>query len=180
MMEWAECHRKLGLKNFISDGIINEYEYQNSTPKIVFFLKEAYSKSDDGGWSLTHWLDNGALTKMWGTVSEWIYGIRNTTLSTIPPKPELTREEKTLLLKTIAVVNVKKSNGEVSSKYDDLLRYATRDISFLKKEIQILDSDIIVCGNNSSLLRMIYGATVQDNKVNSDGLIDSAFMKKNE
>lgn len=179
MADMAEHHRKQGWSNFISDGAVNPDLYEQSQLKIVFFLKEAYTKSQDGDWCLTKWLNNGAMTRMWGTVAEWVYGIRNTTVTTIPPRPQLTHSEKTQLLKTIAIVNVKKSNGNASSNYEDLLYYAQTDCAYLKRELDILKPDVIVCGNNSSLLRVLYGASVQGNKVSSDGRIDAEAMRKN-
>ena len=179
MCEWSENHRVQGLKNFISDGVVNADIYQNYQPKIAFFLKEAYSKEGDCCWSLTEWLNRGAMTRMWSTVAEWTYGIRNTTETLIPHKPQLSNEEKTKLLQTIAIVNVKKSNGEARSNYQDLLQYTKKDRFYLKKELEILSPDIIVCGNNSSLLRAIYGARIQDDTVHADGDIDYEFIRKN-
>lgn len=179
MNELSEEHRKRGLINFISDGAVNSDLYERSHPKVAFFLKEAYSKKEVGDWNLCEWLNNGNMTRMWSAVAEWTYGIKNTTLTNIPPKPQLSSEEKTDLLRTVAVVNVKKSNGKISSEYLDLLGYAKEDSAFLKKELDILSPDIIVCGNNSSLLRLLYGANVSSGKVLSDGLIDGEFMKRN-
>lgn len=179
MREWSESHRIQGMKNFISDGAVNADTYQNCCPKIAFFLKEAYSREDNCNWSLTEWLNSGALTRMWSTVSEWTYGIRNTTETIIPPKPQLANEEKTKWLQTIAVVNVKKSNGESCSSYEDLLQYTKNDILYLKRELEILAPDIIVCGNNSSMLRAIYESSIQDNIVHTDSCIDCEFMRKN-
>lgn len=179
MQEMANEHHERGWTNFISDGAVNPDIYEQSKPKIVFFLKEAYSKSDDGGWSLTNWLNNGAMTRMWGAVAEWTYGIRNTTTTEFLPKPYLSTEEKTALLKSIAIINVKKSNGTVHSDYADLLQYAELDCVYLKKELDILSPDVIICGNNSSLLRLLYGEKIQDGKVSSTGIIDDEFMHKN-
>ena len=179
MNEMVAEHNEKGWTNFIKDGAVNPEIYERTQPKIVFFLKEAYSKSDIDVWSLTDWLNNGAMTRMWGAVAEWTYGIRNTTATTIPQKPHLSYEEKTALIKSIAIVNVKKSNGTKNSNYSDLINYAKSDKVYLKKELDILSPDVIICGNNSSLLRLLYGAKIQDEKVTSDGLIDAEFMRNN-
>lgn len=180
MKEWSESHRQRKWTTFISDGVVNENKYLTSRPKICFFLKEAYSKEPAGDWSLTEWLSEGAMTRMWSTVAEWTYGLTHTTSSSIPHRPQLSAAEKTELLQSIAIVNVKKSNGAVQSDYHDLLQYADADREFLKRELSILKPDIIVCGNNSSMLRLLYGATIQQNgKVSSNGDIDYAFMNKN-
>lgn len=180
MTEWSTAHKERGWQNFISDGIVNETAYQNAKPKICYFLKEAYSRDSDTDWNLTEWLANGAMTRMWGTVAEWTYGILHTTCSDIPSKPCLSNREKSALLQAISVVNVKKSNGTVRSDYADLLRYAVFDQAFLKRELEILKPDVIVCGNNSSLLRLLYGAALTDNgKVSEDGAIPYRSMHEN-
>lgn len=180
MLKWKDAHCSKGYVNFISDGIVNAAEYQKASPKICFFLKEAYSRDDEGGWDLTKWLNSGAMTRMWGTVAEWVYGIQHTTKDNMPLKPQLSDGEKSALLKTISVINVKKSNGNVQSDYSDLQKYASEDRDLLRAELDILNPNVIVCGNNSSLLRMMYGATLQENgKVADDGMIDSKFMLEN-
>lgn len=180
MEKWKATHKNRGWVSFISDGAVNIESYVGSKLKICYFLKEAYSKDNDEDWDLAGWLDSGAMTKMWGNVAEWTYGIRNTTATNIAHKPQLTSEEKTALLKSVSVVNVKKSNGKVQSDYADLLRYANEDREFLKKELDILNPDVIICGNNSSLLRLLYGATVQSkNKVSAEGRIDAEYMSRN-
>lgn len=180
MEKWKATHKNKGWVNFISDGAVNMESYASSTLKICYFLKEAYSKDNDEDWDLTRWLDNGAMTRMWSNVAEWTYGIINTTTTNISHKPQLTNQEKTVLLKSVSVINVKKSNGNVQSDYGDLLNYANEDKEFLKRELDILKPDVIVCGNNSSLLRLLYGATVQSkNRVSAEGLIDAEYMSKN-
>lgn len=180
MAEWSTVHKERGWKCFISDGAVDYAAYECASPRICFFLKEAYSRDSDTDWSLTEWLADGATTRMWGTVADWAYGITNTTSDYIPHKPQLSPAEKTKQLKTIAVVNVKKSNGAVQSDYGDLLRYATTDRAFLKRELEIISPTVIVCGNNSSLLRLLYGAKLQANgKVSAEGEIPYQFIREN-
>lgn len=180
MEEWKASHKNKGLVSFISDGAVNVEAYVGSKLKICYFLKEAYSKDNDEDWDLAGWLDSGAMTRMWSNVAEWTYGILSTTTTNIAHKPQLTNQEKTALLRSVSVVNVKKSNGKVQSDYDDLLSYASEDKEFLKRELEILNPDVIVCGNISSLLRLLYGATVQSkNGVSAEGLIDAEYLSKN-
>lgn len=180
MTEWSTAHKERGWKCFISDGVIDDTAYECASPRICLFLKEAYSRDNDSDWNLTEWLAAGAMTRMWGTVAEWVYGITNTTPNYIPHKPQLNHAEKTEQLKTIAVVNVKKSNGAVQSDYWDLLHYAITDRTFLKRELEIISPTVIICGNNSSLLRLLYGAKLQTSgKVSAEGEIPYQFMSEN-
>ncbi len=123
---------------------------------------------------------------MWHTVAELTYGLLNTTETSIPSYTEakaLTKSDKSDMLQRIAVVNVKKSAGKPQSKWADLIEYAQNDADLLRKQIDLIAPDIIVCGNNSSLLRIVYGASVDsENNVLDDGEMDKKthdFMSKN-
>lgn len=179
MGQWNATHKERGTKCFISDGAVNAAAYEAASPRICFFLKEAYSKDSDSDWSLTEWLSGGAMTRMWGAVAEWTYGLSRTTALYIPKRPQLSHEEKTTLLRSIAVVNVKKSGGVSASDYTDLLEHAIEDRFFLRCELDILQPKVIVCGNNSSLLRLLYGASLSNGKVGQDGDISYSFMHQN-
>ncbi len=65
-------------------------------------------------------------------------------------------------LDRIAVVNVKKSNGGSESEYEDLKKYALEDRLEIKRELEIIQPDIIVCGNNLSLLKLVLGEELQN------------------
>ena len=87
------------------------------------------------------------------------------------------------MLQNISVVNVKKSDGEPHSKWENLVKYAKDDADLLRREIDLISPDVIVCGNNSSLLRIVYGASVDEKgNVCHDGAIDEKsywFMHDN-
>ena len=59
------------------------------------------------------------------------------------------------------MVNVKKSNGGSESEYEDLKKYALEDRLEIKRELEIIQPDIIVCGNNLSLLKLVLGEELQ-------------------
>lgn len=166
--EWEQAETKKGRKHFIKDGIVNEIMWENQTPKICFFLKEAYldetEKNDELKWNLAKdTLDKGIIKRMWHSVAEWTYAIINTNESYIPERKALSYEEKCILIKKIAVVNVKKCNGNSNSKHDNLSKIASEDDNkrFIYREIfDIIKPNIIICGNNYSLLR-----TILDDKI---------------
>ena len=48
MKEWKLKHIKKGYEKFISDGIVCEKVWEEQrTPKVCFFLKEAYTDEDE-------------------------------------------------------------------------------------------------------------------------------------
>lgn len=153
---------------FISDGIVaddpNDWFHQECRP--LFLLKEAYGGSQD--WDLTWYVRSVAEGKnknrTWRNVAMWTYGILKTQANrALPVWPEYRNEAEALsteavtptfneqLLKKIAVVNIKKSGGEMSSSDDDLSRYAEYDAKELWQEIQLIDPTVIISANITSI-----------------------------
>lgn len=179
MQEWKQLHLQAGHTDFIADGAVCAEQYEQAPLKICFFLKEAYSGESGESWSLTDWLHGGAMTRMWGNVAEWAYGILHTSLNGIPKKPQLSRTQKSELLRLVSIVNVKKSGGKSGSDYADLLQYAISDRAFLRRELAVLRPDVIVCGYNASLLRVVYGAEVAADGSITGGAIDGDQLFRN-
>ena len=159
--EWEKCNLNNGYSHFITDGIVNDCVWSQQKVKICFFLKEAYLSDNDKNnglkWNIVKdTLNNGIIKRMWHSVSEWTYGILNTTETTMPVYRKLTYEEKCDALRKIAVVNVKKSDGKSNSTWDNLVDVVNCNKGFIKQEIEIIAPNILICGNNASLLRLIY------------------------
>lgn len=144
-------------KAFIRDGVINPKNYFSQDHRILFILKEAYTK--DNSFNLCEWLDyEGEKTRrIWDRVSEWtrmIYGVLDGEI--IPFKKDSGfRNNGNEYLRRIAVVNIKKSNGTSGSKYEDLKKYAGEDSVELFKQLEICDPTIIICGNTGDYLKDI-------------------------
>lgn len=124
----------------------------------MFVLKEAYG---------TDWHDNTLVTwlrrdhpnsRIWSRVARWVYGIDNTTKDHIERYvPQLDEVVHKQCLDEIAVVNLKKSDGNSSSKYDEIAKYARKDKEIIKREIELIDPKIVICGSTFSiLLREVY------------------------
>ena len=152
---------------FNYDGIVNEEVWnKKSNKRILFFLKEAYHK-DQGekslkdqistSYSLVEELDECNPWKMWRKVAVWTAAINNTDVNgTLKYSQKDIRDMENELIKNIAVVNVKKSHGNNFSGYEDLQNYAKEDKVEIKKEIELISPKIILCGNNCSLLKIVY------------------------
>ena len=148
---------------FNFDGIVNDkYWNEEKNKRILFFLKEAHqgnrSREEYGKdvFDLVGWLD-GTVYKMWKKVAIWVAAIENTTISNIKEynESEISKIEQELIRK-IAVVNVKKSNGKTNSKWEELVDYAKEDKELLFKEIRMIKPKVIICGNNVSLLNIVF------------------------
>ena len=157
--DWRQHHLKKGYTKFIYDGIVNETLWKNAKPKICFFLKEAYLKENTETADLCKWFNENDLWRMWWVVSDWIYGIENTTTTAIPAFDEEKLDKTELANKRIrstAVINIKKSNGETNSKHEDLLAFAKDDREFIKKQFEQINPEIIVCGNTGYYFEIIF------------------------
>ncbi|MBP3870075.1 MAG: hypothetical protein J6E46_03780 [Faecalicoccus sp.] len=132
---------------FIRDGIVDYEKWENDHKKILFVLKEAYGGDKD--WSLTEWLiDNHNKYRIWRHVTQWTYGIQNTNAKKICKYGKmLDFTNPNEAIRQIAVLNLKKSNGKNTSDYDEIGAYAKSDKEMIKKEIELIDPKIIICGN---------------------------------
>ena len=140
----------------IFDGIADPENYTG----ILFLLKEAYGKERKyGEYDLAKDLAKNGPWGHWGHVAKWTYGLLNTDEHVIAPYRDMNWEEKNAMLRRMAVINVKKVNGERSSSYDDLMNYARENAVILRREIAHIQPRIIVCGNTFHFLKEIYGLT---------------------
>ena len=58
---WEAKHRQKGYKRFIRDGLVYQEAWESQqTPKVCYFLKEAYT-SDEDGYHLTESLHKACL-----------------------------------------------------------------------------------------------------------------------
>jgi len=138
---------------FIPDGIVDPESWgQEGNKRILFVLKEAYGDWKDD--TLTSWLHmHHPKLRIWNRIARVVYGIQNTTSTKIQRyKAELTDDEFKKSLNQIAVLNIKKSNGNSQSDSDEIAEYAVFDDEEIKKELELIDADIIICGYTFQIL----------------------------
>ena len=144
---------------FIADGIVDSSIWNDIEHKrILFILKEAYG-TDWGEATLATWIKNShPKHRMWKRVARLVYGIQNTTETYMSKyRPQLSDKDHADALDQIAVVNLKKSNGKSTSNYDEIAEYARYDKEEIKKELELIDADVIVCGSTfKTLYEIVY------------------------
>ena len=125
--------------------------------------KQSYT-SNENGYNLVEDLhDCERPWTMWRKVAIWTQAIYNAFNDNICEyDDEVLRSKEKEIIDRIAVVNVKKSNGGSESEYEDLKKYALEDRLEIKRELEIIQPDIIVCGNNLSLLKLVLGEELQN------------------
>lgn len=167
---WEKRHRECGYKRFIRDGIVDEewWSQKQSVPKICFFLKEA--RSEEEGYNLVESLYKYRPWKLWQKVAIWTQAIQSAFTQEMVYDSDKLDMKAHELIKQIAVVNVKKSEGTVYSDSDNLWGFTKLDKDLLKRELELIDADIIVCGYTFGMLCEVLG-----DEIEMDGTADSMF-----
>lgn len=149
---------------FVLDGIIDPATWEKQPTKILFVLKEAYDKTDkkESGlyaWDETEWIKEQIrsksikIGKTWQRVYQWTHAILNDD----EKMPTPGWDEDTF--GKIAVINVKKTNGEPSSVDGELLAHAKRHSEHLIRQIRLINPDVIVCGYTCWLLDAVLSSS---------------------
>ena len=144
--------------NFCEDGILVQSKWKNSNPKILFLLKETYSHFIDISGPMGPY---GTSKTFWRKMKIWTYIITEL-MNNREPIFEKIYEIKELPNDSIAYVNIKKNaektenNGEANSDYSDILSYAKKDKDFLKRQIDLINPDIILCCATIDFAKELY------------------------
>lgn len=143
----------------ISDGIINIEEYLASDLKILWINKEVYSTEEDADWNLRHELanleENGKVKSGWaGTFNPLIYTIYGIINNKKWHEMKWIEEDPMMIkvLEKIAYINVKKVPGGSVANNSELREFHNEFGSILKRQIQLYNPDIIICGNTYSII----------------------------
>jgi hypothetical protein len=138
---------------FLEDGVVDQKAYLESNPKLMFILKEG-NDPDGGDWDLRDFLKGGGRPgKTWDNVTRWIQGIRKLPEEVMwKDLEQITAEQRQEALKTVCVMNLKKSPGGHTTDKQLLWDIATEDKEFLKRQFDLYDADLIICCGTGDIL----------------------------
>jgi len=144
--EWEEKVNEYKNK-FVSDGIIDENEYDNADKKLLFIAKEPNDPLQERKWDFRDiWKNKIEFNNSFSyRIAEWAYGI----LNDFPPYDDLWSNDPSKLfniLQSISFMNLKKIGGNGSSEYDSIHKHVNNELDFLKKQIDIIRPEIIILG----------------------------------
>lgn len=147
------------------DGIINYDEWFKNNLKIMFLLKEAFSKNNETEWNIAEAIneDNGifyvgnqANQAMQNRVAEWAYavdeGINDNSITKEEALNKHREKPRKSMLKA-AWVNIKKIDGIQYSNSTDLTTFVKRNNKLLKEQIGLINPNIILCGGTFNLAK---------------------------
>lgn len=153
-----EKWRELVGEEFVPDGVACERGYLDSSPKILFVLKEANGHPGDlrglmlrGGAGGKHWL-------VWHNITRWVQGIRGIFLDEDRPftgNEDLTQEHRQAVLRDIAVVNLKKTYGSGRTKMQSVRQWTSNYEPFIREQIGLYEAEVTICGGCSDVFDSI-------------------------
>lgn len=131
----------------------------NREENIIYFEEAYYDKKTN--WSLTViWQKRSIIQLSWKRAARVDLCYKQYRFKKKIADPKCTKEfDDNMyreLINQIAVVNIKKSNGEKKSDMKELLIYAEHDKKELKDQIEMINPDIIVCGYTIEPLDLLY------------------------
>jgi hypothetical protein len=172
--EWKIESEKNGHKVFVSDGLVykgdfdnkewnlrnsgNENQlWHNATKRILFLLKDLNdgSEHDVREWGC-HAPGKNLSDRFSKNIARWLYGLLNVDKKGIAPDFDSLSDEMItdFFDKTpFARMNCKKQSGGNSISNAELQKHFDLYRDFIKREIEILNPDIVVCGGGSSMLK---------------------------
>lgn len=154
---FARWQTERGYKYFISDGVLDEVEWNKQSYKILFVLKEA--NWETGNADLCEFLlseSSSSYWKTWNNVARWTKAL----IEKGEYPRSVSRSDKSFWLRKIAAINLKKVGGDAVAEDETIREYAERDKSYLKEQIELYNPDIIICcgrgvGKNADILHDI-------------------------
>ena len=111
---------------------------------------------------------------MWKKAAIWTQAIQDAFSGAVLYDPNHIREQERALIDSIAIVNVKKSNGTNTSSYNDLEKYAREDRPKLEQQLELLQPQVILCGNTLGLLKLVLDGVLKNENTWADKI---AFWK---
>jgi hypothetical protein len=161
--EWSA--QRPEYKIFVRDGILNKSLYTASNPKIAILLKES---NDDfveiAPLTTDGYGPNGNSSHFWRNINIYTY-IATCAWNNINPIYDDIHEITEKQVNSIAYINVKKNAENKSVSNDnEILEYSERDQPFLRKQLRIIQPQIVFCGNTKKCY---------------DFIEDSSFLKHN-
>ena len=136
---------KRNREGFVEDGVIDEKSYLKNDLKILFVMKEV---NDPGGgnWDLRQFIREGARSQTWDNITRWVAGIR-----CLPNEiywaelAKITIERRIDVLRSICVINLKKSPGGHTTDNKALWGISSTDKEYINRQLSLYDADVTIC-----------------------------------
>jgi len=138
--------------SFNEDGVVNPEQWEWTSPKIVFVLRDTNELNGD----LREFLKGGGDGDTWNNIVRWAEVLLFNKYST-----RLDKDYCAKILSSICAINLKKESGKGKANLKKIKEAAERDKHFIKEQLDLYQPDIVIaCGHDSaptaSILMNIY------------------------
>lgn len=158
--EWAARYPS---QPFCRDGMVDAESYVVAPVRVVAVLRETNVTPDARGavegFDVRDFLRSGKLERTYGTVARWACAA----CSGFPPVERveaLPRDPLVRLVRSIAVINLKKVAGQASANIAAVSAAAARDGDLLGRQIDLLAPDVVIAGGTWEHAAALCGLTV--------------------
>lgn len=132
-------------KGFVFDGVVSEAHYLESGVKLCFILKEV-NDMDGGDWDLRKYVYDGGRWQTWDNVTRWVKCIRNNNHEMRWDElGNITLEDRQQILRSICVMNLKKSPGGYTTERANFASVVVEDKLFIQKQYELYNPDLTIC-----------------------------------
>ena len=143
---------------FVRDGIVNLESWKKQKVRICFILNEAGGRLDmehypEGHDLAAEWNEKGSFSKFMFKLSVWTKAIQDAFGQPTTYKKADVVKIRDDLIRSIAIINIKKSDGNRRTDFALLQRFAWEDAEELRRELELVNPNIIICGENLKFLR---------------------------
>jgi len=158
-------------ENLVSDGVNDLSCFLDSTPRILFLLKEVNDPGEDGGgWDLREFFGkSGGRSQTGNTLCRWIEGI-SSTQSELPwcELEHVDSERRRQSFRKVATMNLKKSPGGITTNPKEFLKVTAEDSEFIREQFSFYEADWVICCG--SIVAEVFESTIHPD-------LDSAWRK---
>jgi hypothetical protein len=166
--------------NWVKDGAADPDTFAASDPKVLYILKEVNGRKEkkweDG--DLRQLLKDATRWQTWNNVARWQYGVEHLNEDINWKKVDyISTSSRRSLLKSIAVINLKKEPGSQQSDMNEIKAAAQKDLDFIKEQIDIYKPDIVICGGTGEIVKELRLLGTFTKWVKSERDIEYANMK---
>ena len=140
--EWRE---KRNYQFFSNDGILIVDEWEKSSPKIAFLLKESNDQFYEIRGKAFQAGPRSSSPVFWQNLNMWAYTVGQF-YNGVTPTYEEARKRKGNLLQHVAYINLKKNaENKANTNQADLQSYVDNDWEFIERQLSLIDPDVIFC-----------------------------------
>lgn len=169
--EWSKKHAEklsmdapYGMKHeppyggFVRDGIVNLESWKKQKVRICFVLNEAGGRFDmehypDGHDLAAEWNEKGSFSKFMFKLCVWTKAVQDAFVAPVTYSKSEVSKIRDDLIRSIAIVNIKKSEGDRHSDFELIQNFANEDAEEIKKELELVNPNIIICCETLKFLR---------------------------